>query len=801
MKKMIVLLAATLVLCGSAFAKGEPFIGELTAPDSGVSFQVQTLLSGTDRAPESTFQWGKPYTFEVTKIYEGGVDLVVSFAQECFLDHIDVEMAGFCEGATLQLFVGGQAVTPETPLVRGVNSLVPAIHGDRITLRFRKAVGYVDTPSLQTIKVEYKNYKLTGLHFYGATGLDQALFPLPQQLSYGEGFLESPTGLTAPKNECAADNFTEKYAGRFGKKLARKGNISFKLDKALAKEAFTIDVSPSAAQVRGGSSRALLYASEKLLQLCDGKGRIRCASIKDEPAYPFRGIRIILPKREHMDFVRRMVRYVWMPLGYNTVFLEIQGTMEFKRHPEINKANCSKPAQVISQEEVRELCDYMRRYGLDVIPLLQSFGHVRFVTKAHPEIGEQAEVKIEKANLLEADQRSHAEGFHTACPNHPDYFPLFFDLWDEVIAAVKPDGYVNIGHDEIYELGRCPLCKAEGGANVYAREVTTMHDYLAKKGYGVMMWSDMITEKRYASTAAIDKIPKDIICLPFTWYFHLAEEGDSEQPLVDHGFRYMIGNFYSSHFQDYAKKRENPGFLGGQNSVWSHNTEEIYGSQGKMYDFAYCAQMLWNRCYRDDLRRTFNELVLPLLPGMREDLHYDRRLRETPVQEFTPSGADVPYDITNRFRSAAAAGEGSDAVIPLGVKADRFHIVHATDAPAVEGILKRAFVAAELGRYTLEYEDGTSKSEPIWYAYHVGPYRWCFGAPLRSSVFRHYGYFFTYPSQGVSFKTWDGRDATAWDYALDNPEPGKTVKALRISFKSSLGARLLVFSVRAANLD
>ena len=798
--KRFLLLFLAISLGQSAFAAGELFVGELTAPGSGVTFTTETFIARTGGDISPAYSFGKPYVVQINKVYDSGVDIAFRFSQPCFLDHVSIDLEGNCEGAVVQVFADGQPVTIATPLVAGTNVVVPAWRSSGFTFRFRKEVGYVETASLEVVKRDYRSFKIKDLHLYGAVHLEDAVWPGPQEMDFPGGYLENVTGVTAPRKEFAAENFSAKYTERSGKSLGKKGNIVFELDKTLEKEAFTIDVTKTGALLRGGTSRALLYASEKLLQLTEPDGRIRCVSIRDVPAFPIRGIHCSLPTREQMDFLRRMVKYVFMPMGYNTFFLEIRGTMEYKRHPEINAANCKNPEEVISQKEVAELCGYLRRYGMDVIPLVPSFGHIQFVSKAHPELGEKAEILQETASLLEADKRANVKDYHTACPNHEGYFPLFFDLMEEVIDVVKPDGYVHIGHDEIYELGQCPLCKAEGGARVYAREVTAMHDFLAKKGYGTMMWSDMITEKRYASTASIDLIPKDIICMPFTWYFHLAEEGDSEQPLVDHGFRYLIGNLYSSHFPRFSERRNNKGLLGGQVSFWSKCKEEVYGRNGKIYDLVYTADMLWNRDYRDDFRRTYNEVVRSILPGLREELHNDRWIkREEVIREITCSDGAVPCELSGNFRSASIAAPGSDAVIALDLEADRLHVVHATDYPAEEG-LPGLSTQLQMGSYILEYEDGSSHEEPLLQAYNLGCYRWAFGAPRRSSAYRHFGYSFTYPSKGISLKTFDGQDATVWDYALDNPCPEKRIRSLRIRFDGINASKLLVFSVRAVRI-
>ena len=407
MRKVFLLLVLACLSVSRVFAAGELFVGELTSPKDGISFTTQTLAARTQTPLKKPFEFGKPYTMNIRKIYDGAVDLVFRFSQECFLDHAELTLSGACEGAKVQVFVDDKPISEATPLQAGRNVVVPGWRSDHFTFRLYKDVRYLETAALEVVQKEYKDFKLDDIHLFGGANLEAAVFPLPSRIALGEGYLPRITGVKAPKKEFAATNFVEKYARRFGEQLPRKGNLELSLDKSLGKEAFSIEVTPSGAVLRGGSSRALLYAGEKLLRMVEPDGRVRCVSIQDEPAFPIRGIHAALPPREDLDMMRRIVRDVYMPYGYNTLFLEIKGTMEFKRHPEINKANCRKPQDLISQDEVAELCAYIRRYGLDVIPLLQSVGHVQFISKAHPELGERAEMKEDKdVNLLAADKRS-----------------------------------------------------------------------------------------------------------------------------------------------------------------------------------------------------------------------------------------------------------------------------------------------------------------------------------------------------------------------------------------------------------
>lgn len=809
MKRLISFFALA-VVCANLNASDSLFIGELTSSGSGLSFESVALAYG--KPADRKYVHGKTYTVDVASLQDGALDLVYKFSEEVFLDHVALNAGPRCSGAYVQVLTPDRAVSEQMPLSQGENRIVVAWRSDTFTLRIFKKIGALKTVRLEVVSSDYEKFNVSGVRFYGATGLEGAMFPLPKEIAYADGTLE-PTGVNVPKKDAVcAENFRGKYAEICGTQLPSKGNVSFSVDPSMEKEAFTVSVTPEKAVVRGGSRRALLYGSERLLKLLDGEGRLRCAEISDSPSFPIRGVHIALTERKNSEFLRRMVKYVFMPMGYNTVFLQFCGNMEYKKHPEINEAwvrACElfeagkgpKPAHygfvgrdIITQKEVKELCSFLRSYGFDIIPEVQSFGHTQYITMAHPELAEKVDVKSEKHNQLVEDARPDVTYYHTCCPNAEGYFPLIFDIIDEVVSVVKPDGYVHIGHDEIYELGQCPKCKAEGAANVYAREVTTLHDYLAKKGLGTMMWSDMITRSNYASSAAIDRLPKDIVCLPFTWYFYLKEDSDTEKSLVDNGYRYLIGNFYSSHFPRFDTRKNNPGMLGGEVSTWQVCDENHFGYQGKMYDFLYSAQLLWDGRDYDSYRRSLNELVRAQLPAVRALIHYGAPAVEAETVGIPVTGRDVPYDMLCNFSEAVAASKGTDAVVPIGRKTSAISVLNATDIPAEEGTTQRGF-PEPFGKYVIEYEDGSTFEEPIVYGYQIGAYRWPWGAPRVSRNFRHFGYPFTYPSAPVSLKTCNGEDATLWNYTVDNPEPEKAVRNLRVSTNGVGGAKIIVFGV------
>ena len=95
---------------------------------------------------------------------------------------------------------------------------------------------------------------------------------------------------------------------------------------------------------------------------------------------------------------------------------------------------------------------------------------------------------------------------------------------DEVIEVFKPERYVHMGHDEVYEIDVCPICKHKDPAKLFADDVNKLHAYLKSRGLKMMIWSDMIQPvTKYRTPAAIDMIPKDGVSYEIT----LVARGDN----------------------------------------------------------------------------------------------------------------------------------------------------------------------------------------------------------------------------------------------------------------------------------
>ena len=136
-------------------------------------------------------------------------------------------------------------------------------------------------------------------------------------------------------------------------------------------------------------------------------------------------------------------------------------------------------SQHYSLEEVKEFVEFCEKLGLEVIPLVQTFGHLEYVLK-HKEFSYLRDV---------------AEMPESICPCHQDTMGLIREIIDQVMAVHTKASYLHIGCDEVYHLGECQQCQVNmtGRNEIFTNHVTNVAKY-AKDTYSVtpIIWDDML---------------------------------------------------------------------------------------------------------------------------------------------------------------------------------------------------------------------------------------------------------------------------------------------------------------------
>lgn len=366
--------------------------------------------------------------------------------------------------------------------------------------------------------------------------------------------------------------------------------------------------------------------AQDLMRLMEGSEIAEIHKL-EEPVCSLRGVKIYLPEPTEKGFenfkklVDLMCRF-----RYNFLMIEIGGAMEYKSHPEINEGwieysnfmneYSGKPQKIqksfdwnknsihttngggrfLTQKQIGGLLDYCRERHIEVVPELPSLSHCDFLLTRHPELSERLDDPYPD----------------TACPNHPDYYPLLFDLIDEILTVFKPTR-INLGHDEYYTVGLCPRCKGKSVPQIYADDIKRCYDFLKSRNVKMMIWSEKLLNAHFLdgypigggevgvwhqlenpnktppTWPAIDMIPNDIEMMHWYWSVdrHLEEE------YIKRDMPMLFGNMRSDAFPDWENRSKAENFKGTCCSNWGATDSITLQRNGILYEIAYASRLHW----------------------------------------------------------------------------------------------------------------------------------------------------------------------------------------------------------------
>jgi hypothetical protein len=136
-------------------------------------------------------------------------------------------------------------------------------------------------------------------------------------------------------------------------------------------------------------------------------------------------------------------------------------------------------------DQLRDLADYAKKNGVDLIPELESFGHTGYITRSPT-----------YARLLDSNSQDSAE-FNGICPVSPETLHLFEKLYREV-AAIFPSTYLHGGCDEV-NWGGSPLSRkaleTKTRAQIWADYLNSLNQMAESYGKQLIVWGDVVVHK------------------------------------------------------------------------------------------------------------------------------------------------------------------------------------------------------------------------------------------------------------------------------------------------------------------
>jgi len=263
--------------------------------------------------------------------------------------------------------------------------------------------------------------------------------------------------------------------------------------------------------------------------------------IYDWPQLRFRGVHLCLFPNTELPAIRQAI--LWAArFKCNAVVIEPWASLRSRRRPETAYPHAYRP------EEIRPLVLLGRALQMDMIPMLNSWGHasgMRSRSGEHVVLDRFPQLR----DLYEAD------GWTFRLAN-PAVYEHLFDRYEELLELFGPVRYFHVGMDEAWgHLGDVKLQLPPGKEphQLAAEHLLKLHHYFAQRNIQLLMWHDMLVRRGdpelggagpacsippYNTHLALEKLPRDIIIA--AWNYDVSAAWPIPKYFQDKGFSVVV---------------------------------------------------------------------------------------------------------------------------------------------------------------------------------------------------------------------------------------------------------------------
>ena len=238
-------------------------------------------------------------------------------------------------------------------------------------------------------------------------------------------------------------------------------------EKSNSDEAYKIEINESGVKIVAASENSAMYALRTIQHLMiTNNNKLVYGTIVDYPN--------VAERRVHVDMARKYISKDWIiqhirQLSYfkmNTIQLHFSENLGFRIESDFDPAIVSQDGY-LTKEEVREILTEAKKYGIKVIPSLDTPGHVEHILKVHPEFGQ-------------VDKNGNKSKVALDVTN-PDAIDYIKGLYKEYMDLFEGCTDFHIGGDEYMEFDRPP----------FTTEYKEVLDNYAKENLGAeYTWKD-----------------------------------------------------------------------------------------------------------------------------------------------------------------------------------------------------------------------------------------------------------------------------------------------------------------------
>ena len=250
-----------------------------------------------------------------------------------------------------------------------------------------------------------------------------------------------------------------------------------------------------------------------------------------ESRLPVRGLAIAAPSVSEVDLFLKFIEEELAPAHFNLLILRVDWNYAYETHPELRDDN------PLTKSDAKRIVEVCKKQGIRLAPQINLLGHQSWakttynLLRVYPEFDETPQIDTKNYSGWPNPDGLYCKSY---CPLHPEVHMVVFALIDELMDVFETDLF-HAGMDEVFYIGdpHCPRCSGRDKAELYAGEVTVIHNHLAQRNGQLMIWGDRLIDGKTTGLGeweasmnntyrAIDLIPKDVfIC---DWHYDRPDQ-------------------------------------------------------------------------------------------------------------------------------------------------------------------------------------------------------------------------------------------------------------------------------------
>ncbi|AEA43321.1 glycoside hydrolase family 20 protein [Fluviicola taffensis] len=479
-----------------------------------------------------------------------------------------------------------------------------------------------------------------------------SIFPQPTNVEYtteqfvfnGQLALDS-TKVPKKLFEYIQKSFGRIHAIHLEASSAKNANIQLQQVNTLVyTEGYQLSVTNSGIEIQYSSYQSLCNAFQSLNQLFQNQTKLAGIRISDQPAFAYRGVHLDCSRHfftiaELEGFIDQIARLKFNKFHWHLT--DDQGwRIEIKKYPKLTTIGAWRDSTLIghfskqpieyehqkyggfyTQEEAKELIEYARIRGIEIIPEIEMPGHARAALAAYPELScTEKQLPVVGTWGVFDDVFCSQEKTRT----------FLKDVLDEVI-AIFPSQVIHIGGDESPKVRweACPKCKAVMNENqlhstheLQSFFIRDIEKHVNSKGRTIIGW-DEILEGGLAPNAqvmswqgmeggiAAAKQKHQVVMTPTSYcYLDYYQSGHPSEPLAIGGYLPLekVYQFDPTKGIENEYKRY---ILGGQANLWTEYLPTMSAVQYNLFPrLLAMSEVLWTK---EDQRKSYPEFVQGLI--------------------------------------------------------------------------------------------------------------------------------------------------------------------------------------------